>query len=70
MPIDVETCKEGRFLGENKTAKLISITGNYICPTKDFNLKLSGGTSSKSAHIIYATVDYCDLEILNVRYPG
>ncbi|CDW72160.1 UNKNOWN [Stylonychia lemnae] len=47
MPIGIEICKEGRFLGENRTAKLINITGNYLCPEENFNLKLSGGENLK-----------------------
>eukprot|EP00347_Sterkiella_histriomuscorum_P001005 403373704 len=69
-PLDLEICEEGRFLGENQTTKLTNITGNYLCPKKDFELKLSGTTSSKSAHIIYATVDYCDQDVLDERNPG
>ncbi|CDW78965.1 UNKNOWN [Stylonychia lemnae] len=48
MPIGLEICKEGRFLGENKTAKLINITGNYLCPEENFNLKLSGVNTADS----------------------
>ena len=56
---DIEKCTEGRFLNENKTTDIINITSNYWCPYMDFNLKLSGSTSSKAANIIYLTVDYC-----------
>eukprot|EP00347_Sterkiella_histriomuscorum_P014517 403360576 len=69
-PINLEICKEGRFLNENSTTKLTNITGNYLCPTKDFQLKLKGTTSSKSAHLIYVTVDYCDQKVLETRNPG
>eukprot|EP00347_Sterkiella_histriomuscorum_P004199 403361367 len=68
--MDLEICKEGRFLGENKTTQLTNITGNYICPKKDFEIKLSGTTSSKSANLIYVTVDYCDQAVLDYRNPG
>lgn len=58
--IEIEKCTEGRFLNENKTTNIINITGNYWCPRSDFNLKLSGSTSSKAANLLYITVDYCD----------
>eukprot|EP00347_Sterkiella_histriomuscorum_P006039 403354296 len=71
-PINLEIFKEGRFLNENSTAKLTDITGNYLCPTKDFQLKLQGTmyNSSKTAYLIYVTVDYCDQEVLDIRNPN
>ncbi|CDW89446.1 UNKNOWN [Stylonychia lemnae] len=68
--IELQLCDESRFLGEKRQAKLINITGNYLCPDKEFNLKLAGGTSSKSAYIIYVTVDYCNQDVLDRRYPN
>ncbi|CDW88410.1 UNKNOWN [Stylonychia lemnae] len=54
--LETEICKEGRFIGENETAKVINITGNFLCLKDDFKLKLQGSTSSETAHLIYISI--------------